>query len=32
MNAYLADPDKVTVALRDHVWSLSGGAPAGGGR
>ena len=25
MNAYLADVDKVTAALRDPIWSLSGG-------
>ncbi|HKV09755.1 MAG TPA: c-type cytochrome, partial [Thermoanaerobaculia bacterium] len=25
LNAYLSDVDKVTVALRDHIWSLSGG-------
>lgn len=25
LNAYLADVDKVTAALRDHIWSLSGG-------
>ncbi|HVR99082.1 MAG TPA: c-type cytochrome, partial [Thermoanaerobaculia bacterium] len=34
MNAYLADVNKVTTALRDHIWSISGGsrafAPAAG--
>jgi cytochrome c2 len=25
LNAYLSDVDKVTAALRDHIWSLSGG-------
>jgi cytochrome c2/predicted nucleic acid-binding Zn-ribbon protein len=25
LKAYLADVDKVTTALRDHIWSLSGG-------
>jgi cbb3-type cytochrome oxidase cytochrome c subunit len=25
LKAYLADVDKVTAALRDHIWSLSGG-------
>ena len=37
LKAYLADVDKVTTALRDHIWSLSGGgrraalaSPAGG--
>jgi cytochrome c2/predicted nucleic acid-binding Zn-ribbon protein len=31
MNAYLADTDKVTAAIRDHIWRISGGtvpAPA----
>ena len=29
MNAYLSDTDKVTAAMRDHIWSLSrGGRPA----
>ncbi len=28
LKAYLADVDKVTTALRDHIWSLSGGATA----
>ena len=31
MKAYLADVDKVTAALRDHIWSLSGGIHAGSG-
>jgi len=34
MNAYLSDVGKVTTALRDHIWSISGGsrpfAPAAG--
>ncbi|MES1211824.1 MAG: hypothetical protein ABUL63_05775, partial [Acidobacteriota bacterium] len=37
LKEYLADADKVTQALRDHIWSLSGGRrqpalanPAGG--
>jgi cytochrome c2 len=39
LKAYLADADKVTTALRDHIWSISGGGrrqtapaarPAGG--
>jgi len=32
LKAYLADVDKVTTALRDHIWSLSGGGrrPAAG--
>lgn len=25
MNAYLADTDKVTAAIRDHIWRLAGG-------
>jgi hypothetical protein len=25
MKAYLSDPDKVTGALRDHIWKISGG-------
>jgi hypothetical protein len=25
LKAYLADADKVTTALRDHIWSISGG-------
>jgi len=35
LKEYLGDVDKVTTALRDHIWSLSGGrrapaaAPAG---
>lgn len=30
---FLNDPKKVSVALRDHIWSLTaGGATAGGGR
>lgn len=29
MNAYLADPVKVTGALRDHIWILSGGRRPG---
>ena len=35
MNAYLDDPDQVTRALRDYIWSLSrdsaGTAAAAGG-
>jgi cytochrome c2 len=35
MKAYLSDVDKVTAALRDHIWKISGGlagaAPAEGG-
>ena len=29
MNAYLADVDKVTAAIRDHIWRLSGGTVPG---
>lgn len=25
LKAYLADPDRVTAALRDYIWSISGG-------
>jgi hypothetical protein len=25
MKAYLSDTDKVTAALRDHIWKISGG-------
>jgi mono/diheme cytochrome c family protein len=25
MNAYLADADKVTAAIRDHIWRIAGG-------
>jgi len=34
MNAYLSDVKTVTTALRDHIWSISGGgrAPAAGAR
>jgi hypothetical protein len=28
MNAYLSDVSKVTAALRDHIWSISGGSRA----
>jgi cbb3-type cytochrome oxidase cytochrome c subunit/predicted nucleic acid-binding Zn-ribbon protein len=28
LNAYLSDVDKVTQALRDHIWSISGGGRA----
>lgn len=28
LKAYLSDVDKVTAALRDHIWSLSGGGRA----
>jgi hypothetical protein len=38
LKAFLSDVDKVTIALRDHIWSMSGGGrqpvlgnPAGGG-
>lgn len=38
LKAFLSDVDNVTIALRDHIWSLSGGGrrpafgnPAGGG-
>jgi hypothetical protein len=29
MNAYLADTDKVTAAIRDHIWRISGGTAPG---
>ncbi|MEA2560278.1 MAG: hypothetical protein QOH06_1782 [Acidobacteriota bacterium] len=29
MNTYLADTDKVTAAIRDHIWRLSGGTVPG---
>jgi cytochrome c2 len=29
MNAYLADTDKVTAAIRDHIWRLAGGTVPG---
>jgi hypothetical protein len=29
MNAYVADTDKVTAAIRDHIWRLSGGTVPG---
>jgi len=28
LKAYLADVDKVTAALRDHIWSLAGASPS----
>ena len=32
MNAYLADTDKVTAAIRDHIWRLAGGTVPGPAR
>ena len=29
MNAYLADTDKVTAAIRDHIWRLAGATVPG---